>query len=129
VKNVIQIAFFAQRPSIYDCICFCILVCPEKFCYFRVKLCYLQKNFWYVQKVFFIFGKKCDISGKNFGMSGKFFEMNPPPRRPHFVEKILGALFHSKSALQSLAPQHLDASYAPAPPPIPQVNPSDYYTK
>ena len=28
VKNIVQIAF-------YDCICFCILVCPEKLCSFR----------------------------------------------------------------------------------------------
>jgi hypothetical protein len=76
VKNVIRIAFFAQRHLIYDWICFCILVCPENF---RVKLCYIQKLFWYVQKMFFILGKKCDISGKNVGMSGNFFEINSPP--------------------------------------------------
>ena len=58
VKNVVQIAFFAQWPLIYDWICFCILVCPEKFCYFRVKLWHVRENF--------------DIFGKIFGMSGKF---------------------------------------------------------
>jgi hypothetical protein len=45
VKNVVQIAFFAQRPLNYHCICFRILVCPEKCCYFRVKLCYAPKFF------------------------------------------------------------------------------------
>jgi hypothetical protein len=38
MKNVVQIAFLPQWPLIYDCIYFCILVCPEKFCYFRKKL-------------------------------------------------------------------------------------------
>jgi hypothetical protein len=98
VKNVVQIAFFAQRSLIYDCICFCILVCPEKCCYVRVKLCY-ARNF------FFIFGKKYDISGTIFDMSGKFFEMtSPPPVANISGWKFLGALFHSKSAPQSLAP-------------------------
>jgi hypothetical protein len=69
VKNVIQIALFAQRPLIYDCICFCILVCPEKFCYFRGKLCY-------VRKLFFIFWKKYVFSVKIFGVSGKFFSFS-----------------------------------------------------
>jgi hypothetical protein len=38
MKNVVQIAFLPQWPLIYDCTYFCILVCPEKFCYFRKKL-------------------------------------------------------------------------------------------
>jgi hypothetical protein len=44
-----------------------------------------------------------------------FFEMNSPP--PPVVnisgKKILDALFYWKSAPQSLAPQLLEASYAP----------------
>jgi hypothetical protein len=65
---------------------------------------------------FFILGKKCDISGKIFGVSRKFFEMTYPPTPPHPVanisdKKILGALFHSKSAPQSLPPP-------PPPPPL-----------
>jgi hypothetical protein len=59
VKNVVQIAFFAQRPLVYDCICLCILVCAEKFCYFRVKLCFARK-------IFQAFGGKNVISPENF---------------------------------------------------------------
>jgi hypothetical protein len=114
LKNVVQIAFFPQRPLIYDCICFCILVCLEKFCYFRVKLCYVRKiffnfrkklsyfgkNFWYVVK---FLGKNVKMSGKHFGMSGNFSRRPPPPsRRQHFREKFLGALFIRKVPPESL---------------------------
>jgi hypothetical protein len=50
---------------------------------------YLE-NFWYFRKNFFVFRKKC-------GMTGKIFKCP----------------FFSKSALQSLAPQLFEASYAP----------------
>ena len=52
---------------------------------------------------------------KIFGMSGiLFFEMtSPPPVANISGKKILDALFYSESAPQDLAPQLLEASYAP----------------
>ena len=48
---------------------------------------------WYIRKIILVYPEK-------------FFELTPPP-------KFLDALFLSKSAPQSLAPQLLEASYAP----------------
>jgi hypothetical protein len=49
-----------------------------------------------VLKIFFISGKIWYISGK--------YDMSPPPRRQLFREKIIGELFYSESAPQSLPP-------------------------
>jgi hypothetical protein len=96
VKNVIKIAFFAQRALLKTW----IYVISENFFSFPEKLSYIRKIFWYIRKIFFIFRKKYDISWKFFGMSRKIF---------------LHALFYSKSASQRLPPpaQLLEASYDP----------------
>jgi hypothetical protein len=82
---------------------------PGKFFSFSGKNMISPEKFVVCPENFFILGKKCDISGKIFGVSRKFFEMTYPPTPPHPVanisdKKILGALFHSKSAPQSLPP-------------------------
>jgi hypothetical protein len=49
-------------------------------------------------------------------MSGKFFLRRPtPPRANISGKKFLDALLYTTSAPQSLAPQLLEASYAPVP--------------
>ena len=63
---------------------------------------------------------KHDVSGKIFLLCPKkIFETTSrkSPGRQLFREKFLDALFYSESAPQSLAPQLLEASYAPAPMP------------
>ena len=84
VKNVVQIAFFAQRPLVYDCICFYILVCAEKFCYFRVKLCFARK-------IFPAFWGKNVISPENFLVCPENFLRWPPPPPPSPI--FPGAIF------------------------------------
>jgi hypothetical protein len=80
-----------QWPLIYDCTYFCILVCPEKFCYFRKKL-------WYVRKSFCMFVK--------IMICPEHFLSWPPP--------LFRCPFLSKSAPRNRAPPQLFyASYAP----------------
>jgi hypothetical protein len=88
-KNVVQIAFFAQRALIYDCICFLYFaVCPENCCYFRVKLCYTRR-------IFFIFGKNMISQEKCLVCPENFLRCPPPttPRRQHLREKIFRCPF------------------------------------
>ena len=88
---------------------------PENFFHSREKYRVSGKFFWYVRKNVVLFRKNV-IYPENFLVcSENFFEMiSPPPRRQHYREKILDALFFRKVPLKAWLPQLLDASYAPA---------------
>ena len=75
---------------------------------FPGKISYIRKIFWDIRKIF-------SYLGKNVIYPENFFEMTSPPPPPVAnISGILDALFYSKSAPQSLPPQLLEASYAPA---------------
>jgi hypothetical protein len=97
---------------------------PENVFHFREKYHISWKFFVISGKCFLYLGKNVIYPENYFGISRKIFWVDPPP------PKFLDALFLSKSAPQSLAPQLLEASYAPGgrtffplnlpPPPPPQ---------
>jgi hypothetical protein len=90
VKNVIKIAFFAQRALLKTW----IYVITGKFYSFPGKIWYIGKFFLvYPENVFIFLGKKRAISGKFFWYVRKHFLRWPPlptslPRRQYLREKI-----------------------------------------
>jgi hypothetical protein len=96
-------------------------------CYYRNILFISGKNIIYPKIFFGISGKFFSYLGKKRAISWKFFwyvrkqflKLSPPPPLPPPVanisgKKFLDVLFYSKSAPQSLPPQLLEPSYAPA---------------
>ena len=95
------------------------MLLPENFIHFREKYHISEKFFWYIRKIFFIFRKKtCYILKIFLVCRKKIFEIKSPPLPPPVAnisgKKFLDVLFYSKSAPQSLPPQLLEPSYAPA---------------
>ena len=95
------------------------MLLPENFIHFREKYHISENFFWYIRKIFFIFRKKtCYILKIFLVCPKKNFEIKspslPPPVANISGKKFLDVLFYSKSAPQSLPPQLLEPSYAPA---------------
>jgi hypothetical protein len=96
------------------------MLLPEHFIHFGEKYHISENFFWYIRKIFFIFRKKTCYILKIFLVCPKtIFEIKSPPPLPPPVanisgKKFLDVLFYSKSAPQSLPPQLLEPSYAPA---------------
>ena len=109
MKNVIKIAFFAQSALLKTW----IYVISGKFFSFPGKISYFRKIFGISEYIFSYFGKNAVYPESFYGMYGKFF-WDDSPRRQHFQEKFLGAIFFEKCPSKPAPPQLLEASYAPA---------------
>ena len=110
VKNVIKIAFFAQRALLKTWI---YVICGKLFS-FPGKISYIRKFFCYIRKFFFIFTKKMWYIRKIFLVCPEnFLRSTPPPPSVANIsgKKFLDALFYWKSAEE--ASYVLEASYAP----------------
>jgi hypothetical protein len=85
VKNVIKIAFFAERTLLKTWI---YVICGKWFS-FSGKISYIRKFFCYIRKMFSYLGKNVIYAENFFGMSGKFLwdELLPPPPSPTFAGK------------------------------------------
>ena len=69
VKNVIKIAFFAQRALLKTL----IYVISGKLLSFPGKISHIGKIFWYIRKIFSYLGKNVIYPENYFCTSGKFF--------------------------------------------------------
>jgi hypothetical protein len=69
MKNVIKIAFFAQRALLKTL----IYVISGKLFSFPGKISHIGKIFWYIRKMFSYLGKNVIYPENYFCMSGKFF--------------------------------------------------------